>query len=54
MPAPESDLIQAQTLEEKELEHLKKLYPDEYTVLYAEEYAQPRNAFFTDNPSMDG
>ena len=35
-------------LEEKENEHLKLLYPDDYEKLYAEEYAKPRKGFETE------
>lgn len=44
----ESDPREAQTREEKEQEHLKKRYPDEYVRLVEEERGKPRQGFHTD------
>jgi plasmid replication initiation protein len=46
-PAP---VESPETLEEKELEHLMKLYPQEYADLYADLLSHPTNNFFKDSP----
>jgi plasmid replication initiation protein len=48
LPIPEPNPKTADEREEKELEHLKELYPDEYAELYTAEMAKSTPAFLTE------
>lgn len=52
LPAPEQYPQCVQELEVKEAEHLKKIYAEEYTQLYADLITTPENALYRDMPHL--